>query len=310
MALTVGTGISVGWEARVSIDDGVTNGIVCVDKILPRHTRELVRNSEGAICGDPDLPNWRTQKGRHLIRGTLLLSPTGAVFDHLVPLLGWNELSSLASYELGLNDTLATWDMKLDFEGSVHLLTDCICERWAIRGSKGSAPIQMQIDYIAETETEGSWGSPTALDIEDIYAYTDLTTFTIDGTSRLSADRFLIQVDNKPVIEYGASTTMTDAHIGPRECVIATSTPYIAAHDDMYWTVRDDETGMATVITLTSADRILTFTAAKAIGIPQLGPVLSRADQIRTPVTLLAHRSDTGPGTRVSPLTLAISNPA
>lgn len=305
MAVTVGNGVTVGWEARVSIDNGAVGGnkIVCVDQILMSHTRELVRNAEGAICGDPDQPNNRTQKGRHLLQGRLVFSPTGAVFDHIVPLLGWNELSPLSSYELGVNDTLTTFDMKVDLEGSVHELTDCAVKSWSIRGSKGSRPIQMTIDYVAETETEGTF-SGTALDIEDVYAYTDMSTFTIGGTDRLSADRILLQVDNNPVIEFGASTTATAYHIGNRQSVIATSTPYISGHDDLYWTNRDDEDGRNTVITFASDDRTLTFTAAKAIGVTQTPPVQSRAAQIRLPVTMIPHRSDDG--SRVSPLTLAI----
>jgi len=316
MAVNLTNGVSIGWETKVSIDKysaGSAIGapkIICCDKIIPRHTVELVRNSEGAMCGDPDLPNWRTQKGRQFLRGSLIFYITGSVIDFLMPILGLREITTgvTATYELGINDVLVEWDMDIDLAGSVHQLTSCVCEKWAIRGSKGSKPIEMQIDYIAETESEGVFAG-AVLDFEDVFAYTDLSTFTHNSVSRTSADRFLLQVDNKPIIEYGASTTMTDAHLGPRECVIATSTPYSSTHDDLYWTAKTDETGLNTVIVLSSADRVYTFTAAKAIGIPALGPVTSRADQIRTPVTLLAHRIDTGPGTRVSPLTLGMANP-
>jgi hypothetical protein len=198
--------------------------------------------------------------------------------------------------------------MDIDFGGSVHQLTNCVCEKWAIRAGKGSAPLQMQIDYIAESEAEGAFAGADQV-FEDVFSYTDMTTFTYDGTSRLSADRILIQVDNKVVVEYGSSVTATDFHLGPREVVIATSTPYSSTHDDMYWTNRDDEAGLNTVIVFTSANRVYTFTAALAIGITALGPVLSRGDQIRTPVTLIPHRGDTGPGTRVSPLTIGMANP-
>jgi hypothetical protein len=315
MAVNLTSGVSVGWEGRVSIDivtAGTAAGapkIICVDKVLPQHTRELVRNSEGAICGDPDLPNWRTQKGRKFIRGSILMSITGEAFDYLAPLLCWTDAAAAhpdESFELGLLDTLPAWDMDIDFAGSVHQLSNCVCEKWAIRGSKGSMPVQLQIDYIAEDETEGAFAGTTQA-ITDIFAYTDLTTFNYNSVSRLSADRFLIQVDNKPVIEYGSSLTMTDAHLGPRECVIATSTPYTSTQDDMYWTNRDDETGKLTTIVLASAQRTYTFTAATAIGIPQVGAINSRADQIRTPVTLIAHRSDNA-GTRVSPLTLLMAD--
>jgi hypothetical protein len=227
------------------------------------------------------------------------------VLDYLWPLLGMTETTPLTTYSLGATDVLGAWNMDINFGGSIHGLANCVCEKWAIRGGKGSSPIQMQIDYIAETEAEEAFAG-TALDIEDVFAYTDMTVFTYDGTDRLSADRILIQVDNKPVIEYGASVTMTDAHLGAREVVIATSLPYSSTHDDMYWTNRDDETGLNTVMTFVSADRTYTFTAATAIGITALGPVLARGDQIRTPVTLIPHRSYSAG--RVSPLTLAMSN--
>ena len=314
MALNLTDGVSVGWETKVSIDKysgaspAGTPKIICCDQIIPRHTVELVRNSEGAMCGDVDLPNWRTQKGRQLLRGSLIFSFTGAMIDYLWPILGMTETTPATTYSLGATDVLTQWDMDLNLAGSIHALTGCVCEKWAIRGSKGSRPMQMQIDYVAETEAESTFAG-TDLDLKDVFSYTDMSTFTYNSTDRLSADRILIQVDNKVVTEFGASTTMTDAHLGPRECVIATSTPYSSTHDDLYWTAKTDETGLNTVIVLTSADRIYTFTAATAIGIPALGPVLSRADQIRTPVTLLAHRSDNA-GTRVSPLTIGMANPA
>jgi len=304
MAVNVTNGVSVGWQHRCNINAKT----ICVDATKPRHYRELVRNPEGVMCGDIDFPNWRVQKGRKFIVGTIEFSPTGAIFDHIVPLLGMNELTPGASYELGQNDTLTTFPIVLDLVGSIHSLTNAVVGRWGFRGSKGSRPISMWIDYIAEDETETGLFTEDPLDIEDMYAYTDLSTFTIDGTDRKSADRLLLQVDNEPVIEYGSSVTMTAARIGDRKSLIATSTPYTTSHDDLYWNLRDDDVGKAAVIALTSAERVMTFTAAKAIGVTKTAVVTHRGEQIRLPTTLLNHRSDNA-GTRVSPLTVALTAP-
>lgn len=303
---TVGTGISIGHEARVAIDDG-TNEFLCFARLVPNHTVEVVRNAMGAICGDPDPPIHRTQKGRQLLQGKLIIEPTGSQFDKILPLLGWTLTAGANDvYTQENDDTLTLFNMQFDLVGSIHTLTDCVFDKWAIRASKGSMPMTLELDYIASSEAEGASITATDLDVEDIYSYTDMTTFSIDAVSRLSADRILIQVNNNVITEWGASKTATDFHLGPRETVIATSLPYTSTQDDAYWTLKDDENGKATLIDFVSDERTLAFSAPVGVGVGRAPNVLSKADQIRTPVTLLAHRSVSG--SRVPPLTLTVSD--
>lgn len=302
MAVNVTNGIAVGWELVFEL----AGKTICMDEFRPQHTAEVVRIPNGAMCGSPDYPEWRTKKGRKFIRGSLTFSPTKAIIDHLMPYMGLVETVP-ANDIWELDTSFTVFDAKFNLYGAIHSLGETIISGWALRASKGSAPLSLTLNYIAEQDADsGSMAVSPDLTRNDIWAYTDLTTFDINSVDRLSADRLLIQVDHKPIVEYGASKTITDIKMGAREVVIATSVPYIAGHKDAYFTLRDDEDGVSTTAAFVNADQTMTIVAPTGIGVGAIGNALGRPDQLRTPVTLLCLRGDNA-GTDVTPLRITLT---
>jgi hypothetical protein len=298
----MGTTISVGHEVIADIDDNT----VCINKLSLMDYRELVHTPDGALCGDIDNINTRVTKGRHIIRGQMEIDITGAIVDLIVPKLGVTNTSGTI-YELGAADTLPSWTLDLELGGARHAITGCYWTKWAFAGTRGSRPIRFIGEFVGTDETEEALtGTKNPLDVEDIYAFTDISAFSIDSTSRATADRVLLQVDNDAVIEFGWSTTLTAAVIGNRTVTLTTSVAYTPTHDDLHWDVIDDTTGLAIVWTFASAQRTVSFSMPKGVGVPRFEPITGKGIQIRTSPTFFGHRSDST-GTRISPLVLTLS---
>lgn len=298
--------ITVGRMARLKIGSNTH----CFARIQNQTTREIVKNPD-TICGDIDFPVNRVRKGRKIVRASLFIDFTPAQLTPLLPWLGVTDNTG-GVYTLGATDALTENTVMVDFGGAVHSWSSCVVLGWAFRGSKGGRPCQVQINIEGANETDPG-GSPFAdapLDIEKIFAFTDIATRQLDDASGTLTsrpiDRFLIQVDNAVVSEWNSSITRTGAVIGPRQAIIATSVPYTSTHKDLYWTYRDSEGAVEAKIKLTNADGSIEFFAPAAVPITKGPDVISKADQIRTPVTLDLCRTDST-GTRVPPMTITLT---
>lgn len=297
--------ITVGREARLKLGSNT----FCFARIVNQTTREIVKNPD-TICGDIDFPVNRVRKGRKIIRASLFIDPTPVIHETLVPWLGLTDLTG-GVYELGKSDALTEKDVVVDFGATTHSWTNCIVLGYAWRGSKGGRPLQWQIDIEGEDESEpGSAFSDSPLAIEKTYSFTDIATRQFDNaagtlTSR-PVDRVLIQVDNNVVSEWNSSVTRTGAKIGNRQAIIATSVPYINAHKDLWWTYRDSEGSIEAKLKFTNSDGSIEFFAQHAVPIPKGPDMISKADQIRMPVTLDLCRGDST-GTRISPLKITLT---
>lgn len=304
--MTIDT-ITVGRQVRVKIG----NNTVCIAGWQPKVTREIVKNADGSICGDMWHPVNRMRKGRRMIAGTMLFDLTGAVLTHLMAYLGLTNPSG-AVYNLGATGNLVEFTMLVDMGAAVHSYSNCVVTGWALRGSKGGRPLQLQVNIVAEEETDpgGSAFADAPLTIEDIFAFVDITVSTFDngaGTDvTLSMDRFLIQVDYGVVVEHNSSVVRTGAKAGEGTAIFATSTPYVSTRKDIYWNYRDSEGPIAGTLTFANADATVQIVMPAGVPITELPPVMGKSDQLRTPVTLDLCRDD-DTGTRVAPLTLTIS---
>lgn len=305
--MTINT-ITIGRQVRLLIGSNT----VCFARFVPAVTRELIQNADGTMCGDRVHPVNRVRKGRKIIRGTFTFDFTGAILSLLVPKLGLTDLTG-GVYEVGSGDSLVEFDMKIDMGATTHYWTNCVVMGWSIRGAKGGSPMKITIDVSAEDETDTSSFSNNPLAIKDIFAFVDLTQSEYDSVGTggtpvtLSADRFLLQVDNGVVVEHNSSVTRTGAKEGAWSGVIATSTPYLSSNKFAYWQYRDSEGPIASTIEFQNDDTSLLIEAPACVPITSLANVISKIDQVRTPITLQAQRTDNA-GTRVAPLTLTIAS--
>jgi len=302
----IGSTIAVGRQARLNIN-GKT---LCFSKAVPRSTREIVTNQDNTMCGDIDTDINRAQKGRIIVGWSLYFDITWPIVEVVFPLLGVTG-GAAGPWTLEAADDFTTFPVDIDLVGAVHDINNAICSGWSIQGTKGGRPIQMRMDIIGETEEElsGSFAeSKVAFGAEYAFTHSSMTIENDADTDRARAfDRFLLEVNNNPVIEYNNSITMTDALIGNREIRFATSVPYVPAEKDLYFDHRDADEGRNTVLVLDNGSKILTFDMPAGMSVAKPASAMGKAQQLRTPVTFLLFRDDDG--SRVPPLTITPSDP-
>jgi len=301
--------ITVGHQARANINAKT----ICIHSAIPRSTREIVSNIDNVICGDIDHPINRSQKGRQIVSWELNFSLTWPVVQVVFPLLGNN--GGAGPWTLGKADVPVAFPCDLDLgPTAIHNLANCIVDKWSISGSKGGRPIMMKMVIIGETELGGAFAEDKVTIASEYAFHHGSLTLEDDsigppGADRTrSYDRFMLSVDNKLVVEYNNSVTYTDAAIGGRQSIFATSVPYVTAEDDLYIYYRDYDDGLNASFVLTNSDKILTFAMPQCMSIPRPASILGKAQQIRTPVTMMMHRGD-NVGTRIDPLTITASGP-
>lgn len=300
-----GTTIAVGRKAKVSVGGEK----ICVARATPKSTREIVSNTDNVICGDLDPPIWRAQKGRQIVAWSLAIDITWPIMSRLFPLFGLTDTSGV--FTAGATDEVTEFPLQLDLVGDVHNIPGAFTSRWAIRGSKGSKPVQLTWDIVGIAENTGSYGG-TTIETGKEFAFTHSSiTMEDDGTvdRNREFDRFVIQIDNGLVVEHANNTEITDVTIGDRKIIMATSVPYVPAEKDLYFSYRDDEDGRNSVIVLDNDEKVITFGMPKGLSIPKSAAIGGKAEQLRTPVTMMLFR-DIDTGVRIPPITITPTDPA
>ena len=299
--MAVGTNIAVGRQARLNINAKT----LCFAQAVPKSTREIVTNQDNVMCGDIDVDINRAQKGRIIAAWSLTFDITWPIAEVVFPLLGLTGGAS-GPWTLGATDNLSMFPVDIDLVGKVHDINQAFVTGWSIRGTKGSKPIQMQMDIIGETESAlGGAFAEDKVAFGAEFAFTHSTMKVEDDATNnrtRSFDRFVLAVNNNVVSEFNNSITLTDAVIGGRAVQFATSIPYVPAEDDLYFDHRDANDGRQVEIVLDNGVRKLTFLLPACMGVAKPPSALGRSQQIRTPVTMLAFRDNDG--SRVPPLTI------
>lgn len=298
------TGISVGRKAQLNINSQT----MCFGTVKLDTFREIVENTENHICGDADPGVENVTKGRHMIMAQIVVDITQPVLDVVLPLLGITDLGG-NSYELGASDDVTSFSLDIDMVGSIHAITGCYTASWGIQGQKGSRPVRLIWNVVGSDESEAGSFTPAMIDFAKPFAFTH-TSCTISGASEGTSrpiDRFQVFVNNGLVTEHNNSITLTDATPGDRRAAFITSVPYTSTHDDLHWTLIDDDGGKQSVITLDNGVKVLTITMPKGLTDGRVGPVTGKGDQIRTPVSFNLFKYDNA-GTRTTGLTLAITD--
>ncbi len=305
LTATLGSTVTAGRKARLNIG-GKT---LCFAKATPMSTREIVSNADKNMCADIDPSIKRAQKGRQIVGWKLQLDLTWPIMEVVLPLLGVTDLGSNV-YEMGATDEVVSFAMQLDMGGTLHDIDDCVSGKYALRGSKGGAPISLEWDVVGSEEDKGSTFTVDKVAFGDEFVFSR-TLYTLENDAQAdelrTADRFMIQVDNKLIVEHNNSEFITDATIGDRQGVFATSLPTNAANDDLYFSYRDDDDGKNSTVTLVNDLKTCLFEMPAGLAVAKPGSMTGKGDQIRTPVTMLLHRDDNA-GTRIAPLKITVTN--
>ncbi len=298
------TGVSAARRARVNINSST----ICWSMVKLDVIREIVENTEEHMCGDLDPAIENVTKGRKLISIQMAMNITQPILDVVLPLLGITDLGGNA-YELGKTDDVTSFGLIIDLVGAIHNVTDCYTASFGFTGQKGDRPCRLIWNVIGTDETEAGTFTEAMIDWAKPFSFTD-TDCTISGASVDTSrpiDRFQIFCDNQLVSEHNNSVTLTDATPGDRRSIFATSVPYAGVHDDLHWSIIDDDSGKQAVIVLNNTVKTVTFTMPRGLGRGEVGDITRKGGQVRTPVKFQLYKYDNS-GTRVSPLGIAITN--
>ena len=302
MPLTPGSVVSVGRRARLNVNSKT----LCFARVINQTRREIVSNMDNSICGDIDISITRAQKGRKMVRFTLVFDLTYPLALELIPMLGLTIDTADTDWSLGATDEVVGFPLVIDMVGAKHSIAEAFVSKWVLRGQKGGRPISLEMEVVGVDEISTGTFTEDKIDFGAEYAFTHGSLTMHNGSTDLARpfDRIMLQVDNGLVDEHNNSITITDATIGNRQVVVATSVPYNTTQADLYFAYRDDSAGKNVVFTIDNGEAEFEFTLPKCLSVGGSGNITGRADQIRTPVTMLAFRSDNS-GTRVPPLSIA-----
>ena len=271
-----------GYQSRLSINGQQMTFM----QYIPRTVRELVDDGAVAIRGILDHPKERVTLGRLHIGAEIVMHPTPAELDVLLPLMGGSE-SPTDTFTIG--DTYSTFDMVVDSVTKVHTYTTCKMGRAIFSGQRGAEPVQLRFLVLGTGFSEGTdFGSPTALDTDIVYAFHE-GVLTLQGGSK-AFDRFQLMIDPKLQVQWNNSSTPTEICPTDRDIVLQTSTPYTSSESALFTTPLSSAAGAAGSLAFTRAGQSTTFSFANLKSIAKPPPVLNKA-QIRLPLTYKAYRS-------------------
>jgi len=273
--------ISVAINARMMLGGSK----YCFAKFLDQSTFERVQNPD-AICGNRDPLDKRTAAGRRKIQFTTFHDVTRPILEYLLPLAG----TTLATNTYTANQTVATSEIIIDKVAAVHKYTNARMARMILRGQVGTLPISAECTWIAEDEIEDSGTSWVDGTVDNIFPFPG-TTYEI-ATTAVDLDRFAFVIDNKLVQSWNSSNTVTDVGPGPRQTLLAVSSPYISGTKDYFWDNRDTATGVQQELVITNGGDSFTINIPKGILNPESPSIEGALEEVRLPMTWEAHRQE------------------
>lgn len=255
----------------------------CFAQFKDQSEFERVQNPD-AICGNRDPLLQRTAVGRRKIKYTTWHDITYPIMQVLLPLAGLT--NSAGTYTA--NQLVTPVENIIDKGGAVHKYTNSRMTRMILRGQLGTLPVSAECTWIAEDEIEDSGTSWVDGTVDNIFPFTG-TTYEA-ATVAYDLDRFAFVIDSKLVESWNASPTVTDVGMGPRQTLLALSSPYIVANKDLYWDHRDSVAGVQQELIISNGTDTVTINIPKAVQNPQSPSIAGALEEIRLPMTWEAHR--------------------
>lgn len=283
---------SMGHQARLAHDtatpfDGSSNWFDFVSHTLGKKSTIMDTNS---IMGTRSHNVERTRAGLDDVSGQIVLYPSPESLDYWIPhILGAAEG---ASDVFSLAETLITFYILADNVDDVYLFSDCYINTATFRGTTGSNFVELTLDIIAKTRTNGqSWpaaltsaGIPTGSNSRP-YVFTD-GVLTLQSGAREFTDFELI-LDNALNVDFRNSTTATDIDPGDRVVTLNANVPAISDNSALVDQAND---GAAGTLVFTNGSFSTTFTFG-ALQSPQNDPAISGKGPIPYNLSMVARKT-------------------
>lgn len=229
----------------------------------------------------------RRRRGLQVVQFTVTLNPSPTELDWLlINAIGFSESTNVFTP----TESLPTFVVCLDRVAKVHTYAGCVVSRATFSGRAGQ-PLQLALDILAVSETEGASGGFPALtfDTDTMYVLSD-GVLTLQSSAR-TFDDFSLTIDNKAVSRWMNSRTATSIDATDREVLFSCSTPYTSSETDLYTTPAGSSAGAAGTLTFTNGNQSVEFAFANLIADPAKAPPVNGRGEILLPLTYRAEKS-------------------
>lgn len=291
------SGQSQGALTKMAMDPSTIDGNSEAYEFLSENlvsTTTLADNSAYAIRGTRSHAKERVTQSLVYINGSISMNPSPSELDNLLPrILGATESTDI----FALDDALPSFNVMIDRVAKVHTYSTCYVNRATFSGTKGRL-IELKLDIIGVSETEGAAGSYPAITIDEDIAYVfHEGVLTVQGGTEMF-DRFVLTIDNHLEPEWNNSQTATDIAPRDRSITLSVSTPYTSDETALYTTPagtssgNGSSAGAAGSLVFTNGGLSTTFAFANLKSIART-PNVSGKRQIRLPLNYRAYTSST-----------------
>lgn len=261
--------------------------------LIAEHT---LIESEG-IRGTRSRTKERVRRGLINVGGTVVLHPSPTELDALLPvILGATESTDT----FALAESLPEFDFMIDTGAKVYDFSDLKVNSATFRCSSGQ-PLELEIDMIGKTVTEGNAGTFPALtfDLDTMFVFSD-SVFTYD-TSSTGDDYeildFEVMIDNLLEARFGNSTTATSIDPTDRRVSLSVTTPWTATDgssaDSTGLYVTSSIAGSDGSLALTNGNQSLSFAFANLKLAPAATPIVNGRGEITKGITYNVYKSAT-----------------
>jgi len=283
------SGQSIGSQSALLLDsvapiDGSSEPYYFLSENLVAQY-DLIDDGEQAIRGTRSHPEERVSQGLVRVGGSIVMNPTPLELDNLLPrILGAAEVTDLFS----VAETLPSFLVAINRIAKFHTYAGAKVNKAIFSGGSGK-PLQLELQILAQTETEGAAGSfpSVAEGNQTPYNFTQ-GVITLGGATQLF-NQFVLIVDNHLSVEFNNSRTATDIVAADRSVFLALSTPYTSTETTLFTTPVASAAGdSAATLVFTSGTKSLTFTFGNLKSFART-PSVRNKGQIRLPLRYKAY---------------------
>lgn len=212
-------------------------------RIIDRSRYGLVDTSDKEIRGILEPHANRVTAGIQVFRWVITMQPSPADLDVILPLIGMNESpTDTFSVVDGSGDSVSpqSFTSIIDRSTKVHTYSTCYVDKATFYGQRGDAPVNLDLEIVGTSESEGSSFSASAIGTPDLaFAFHEgtvkLGTAAGVGTNGIvEFDRFRLVINNHLASQYNNSATATAICPTRREITLAISTPYTSDEATLY----------------------------------------------------------------------------
>lgn len=213
----------------------------------------------------------RTQAGTYEVSGQIVLHPTPAVLDLLLPrILGANESTD----SFALADTLPEFDLLVDKVAKRAVYGNCKINKATFAGKSGELPT-LTLDIMAKTESISATSFPSITAPTDPPYVFHHGALTLVSSARDFFD-FELSIDNVLSRRFANSQSATSIMPTDRIVTLKATTPYTSSEIDLY---NQTLLGSAASLVFTNSGYSTTFTLG-TVQFPDMSPVISGKDEI------------------------------